>query len=98
MQRDGDLAENRAVELADTIDVDRGGDEVREREECENRRIAATNRKKRVVRATKKEEEDESDEEFTIESEESAQKRYHKKSSVKRPIEQRGERQSKRKR
>ena len=98
MQRDGDLAENRAVELADTIDVDRGGDEVREREECENRRIAAANRKKRVVRATKKEEEDESDEEFTIESEESAQKRYHKKSSVKRPIEQRGERQSKRKR
>ena len=61
----------------------------------EGRRIVTTSRKKRVARVPRKEE---SDEEFTIESEGSAGKRYHKKSSVKRPIEQRGEREGKRKR
>lgn len=61
----------------------------------EGRRIVTTSRKKRVARVSRKEE---SDEEFTIESEGSAGKRYHKKSSVKRPIEQRGEREGKRKR
>ena len=48
-----------------------------------------------MVRVPKKEE---SDEEFTIDSPEVVSKKYQKKSSVKRPIEQRGDRDSKRKR